>query len=199
MNKAARTKTQSRWQLVGLATLFFGPLALAFLLYYGLPGIRPTATANHGELLSPARPLPRLMLKDSLDRNVPDDVFINHWSLVWLGPGQCDASCQDGLKTTAVVRQLLGKDASRIQRVFLYSGTPPDSALITAQTSALLVIHADDNDAKALLDQFPKDAAGHIYIIDPHGNLMMRYPSGTDIRQGFLDDMKRLLKYSHIG
>jgi hypothetical protein len=52
----------------------------------------------------------------------------------------------------------------------------------------------------ALLAAFPPavDGAAGIYIVDPHGNLMMSYPASGSAR-GLLKDLERLLKLSHIG
>jgi hypothetical protein len=38
----------------------------------------------------------------------------------------------------------------------------------------------------------------HIYLVDPHGNVMMRWPARPD-RKRMLKDLERLLKASQIG
>ena len=190
-------RRRSRVQLVLLASLFFGPLAAAFVLYYGLPSWRPSFSTAHGALISPARPLPDVVLASANGAPLSADFLHLRWSFVWVGPGDCAADCADALAAMRVVRQLLGPDATRVQRVFLYTGAPPSAQWLAAQPE-LLAAGLDDAQGKRLLESFPEPAAGHLYIVDPHANLMMRYPPG-DVRKGLLEDMKRLLKYSHIG
>ena len=194
---ANAARRRSRLQLVALASLFFGPLAAAFVLYYGLPSWRPSFSTAHGALISPARPLPDVVLSNAAGLAQSADFLHQRWSFVWVGPGDCAADCSDALAATRVVRQLLGPDATRVQRVFLYSGAPPPPPLLAAQPE-LLALSIDSAQGRQLMEPFPPPAAGRIYIVDPHANLMMRYQPG-DVRKGLLEDMKRLLKYSHIG
>jgi hypothetical protein len=44
----------------------------------------------------------------------------------------------------------------------------------------------------------PLEEAGRIFIVDPLGNLMMSYSRAIEPK-GLLQDMKKLLKLSHIG
>ncbi len=191
-------RTRSRLKLILLAALFFGPLAAAFVLYYGLPSWRPSLSTARGELISPARPLPAVSLVDARGAAVPADFLVNHWSFVWVGPGDCASDCVRSLAATRVVRELLSHDALRVQRVFLYSGAPPAAGATEASAEDLHVVSIDGAQGSALLATFPAPAEGRIYIVDPHANLMMRY-AGGDIRRDLLEDIKRLLKYSHIG
>jgi hypothetical protein len=61
-------------------------------------------------------------------------------------------------------------------------------------------------DAAAVANWLPVDAGtkaeDHIYIIDPRGNLMMRFPVAPDPRQVYKKistDIAKLLKASSIG
>jgi hypothetical protein len=53
---------RQRRVLIGLALLFFAPLGLAFFLYYGLEW-HPGGHLNHGALIEPPLPLPKLSLR----------------------------------------------------------------------------------------------------------------------------------------
>lgn len=194
---AHAARRRSRVQLLLLASLFFGPLAAAFVLYYGLPSWRPSFSTARGELINPARPLPDVVLSGA--NGTPESATFLHerWSFVWVGAGDCPADCSAALAATRVVRQLLGPDATRVQRVFLYTGSAPSPQLLAAQPE-LRAVSIDSPQGARLIAPFPQPAAGRIYIVDPHANLMMRYDTG-DVRKGLLEDMKRLLKYSHIG
>jgi hypothetical protein len=192
----------SRRQFWIAVAMFFGPLAAAFFLYYGLDGWRPAGSTAHGELIDPARPLPELALADPSGAPVPADLLRGKWSLVYLGAGSCDARCRQALTDTRQVRLALGDDQPRVQRVFLYAGDCCDRAYFESEHPGLVI--ADLGAGSSLLAEFPSYdgvaplEAGRTYIVDPLGNLMMSYPADVPAK-GMLEDMKKLLKLSHIG
>ena len=99
---------------------------------------------------------------------------------------------------------LLGKDMSRVKRVFLYDGAYGDAAYFAAQQAGLQSASLDSQAGQRLLAQFPASngvaalQAGRVYIVDPLGNLMMSYQPGSDPRN-FYQDLKKLLSLSQIG
>ncbi len=180
-----------------LAGLFLLPLALSFWLYYGLQW-RPRGMTNHGELFEPARPLPDVTLPDG--GGVPQPhLFQGYWTLVYVGNGACDADCRATLFFMRQTRLSLNNEMSRVRRVFLATGDCCDRAWLAANHPGLRVVDALQPAAQALLAQFP--AAGRarmLYVVDPLGNLMMRYDASLP-PAGLLADLKRLLQLSHIG
>ncbi len=192
---ASQRRGRRRFLLIAL--LFFVPVAGALLVYY-FSGWRPAAGA-HGELVTPPRPLAvsGLMLPDG--RPAPEDFFQGKWSLVH----DAGAGCGDGtralLDELARVRLALNKDAERVQRVLLYQGSC-GSVQRLSRDADLVVLVAVGPPGKAFLAQFPPALGpGHgIYIVDPHGNLMMAYPAAGSAR-GLLKDLERLLRLSNIG
>ncbi|MFO1468992.1 MAG: hypothetical protein U1F35_21505 [Steroidobacteraceae bacterium] len=181
--------------LVGLAALFLAPLLVSFVIYYGHGGYTPGKQLNHGELFAPIRPLrpATLTLHDSTQ---PSEAFFrHHWTLVYIGEGSCDARCQQALHDSRQVRIALDQDMRRVQRLFL--ATPPccyDEAL-RREHPDLTVARAQAQDA--LLAQFD-GGPGQLYLVDPLGNLVMRYGPQVPAK-GLLEDLKRLLKFSQIG
>ncbi|HWK74811.1 MAG TPA: hypothetical protein VNQ81_11105, partial [Povalibacter sp.] len=92
MNNATDSATpRRRSQLWLLIAIFFAPLAVAFLLYYGTSGWRPAGSTNHGELINPARPLPQLTLTSTSGAALSNDLWQDKWTVVYIGDGQCDA------------------------------------------------------------------------------------------------------------
>ena len=87
MNGVEKELRLRNLRLLGLlAGLFLLPLAVAFWVYYGTDW-RPIKTVNHGELISPVRPLPAYA-------GVPADLFHHKWTLVYIGDGQCNDACR---------------------------------------------------------------------------------------------------------
>jgi hypothetical protein len=191
--RAGRTK------LVVLAALFFGPLGLAFFLYYGDSGLKPGGNAAHGLLYDPARPLPDVALTGASGRPLADDPLRGRWTYLYIGDGGCAAECQAALRDSRVARALLTHDAARVRRLFLYSGTAPATTLADHEPD-LAYARADDAAGRAVIGVIGAEGppADHLYLVDPHGNLVLAY-GPADRARALLEDTKRLLRYSHIG
>jgi hypothetical protein len=193
---------RQRRALLGLAAMFFVPVAAAFFLYYGTT-VRPHATANHGDLLTPARALPVIALPRP-DGSPSDAGWLQgHWTFLYYGEGVCDAACKSALYQMRQVRLSLGRDMTRVERVFLASGDCCDLPFLAREHAGLVTLRASSaaGPLVALLPIYkgvPALASGRIYIVDPLGNVMLSYaPEAAG--KGMLEDMKRLLKLSHIG
>ncbi|MEO0574061.1 MAG: hypothetical protein AAF004_01270 [Pseudomonadota bacterium] len=182
-----RSATKGRWQLLGLALVFFGPLLAAYFLYFSDSLDRDSV--NYGELLSP--PV-------SLDAKLHFDTGLRgRWTL-WVMPGQrCDKACTDALVTISQVRLATGREIDRIERALLVSG---DDALVANSDAhpGLHVFARNGHLGNAVATALDPLTMGHIYIMDPLGNVMMRYPFAPE-RKPMLGDLKKLLKFSRIG
>jgi cytochrome oxidase Cu insertion factor (SCO1/SenC/PrrC family) len=208
---------RSRAQVWILLAVFFVPLALAFLLYYGTGGWRPPGSTNHGELISPPRPLPSVTLPTPSGAPLAPETWHGKWTLLYVGDGRCDGHCRAALTLMRQTRLALNADMSRVQRVFLATANCCDQPYLAAEHPDLAVALADNDAGAQLLAAFPDaqpaaEAAGHssqsasedrsgtfIYVIDPLGNLMMRHVPQPPPAKGLLEDLRRLLKLSHIG
>jgi cytochrome oxidase Cu insertion factor (SCO1/SenC/PrrC family) len=140
--------------LIGLAVLFFAPLALAFYLYYGLDW-RPGGHVNQGDLIDPPRPLPELVLPrvggDATGGGTTRPDFLKRkWTLLYWGPGSCPARCRTDLYNTRQVRTALGRDMSRVQRVFVADGDCCDTELLRTQHPDLITVRATPEAAPLL-------------------------------------------------
>ena len=190
---------RSRAQIWILVALFFAPLALAFLLYYGSGGWRPPGNTNRGELISPPRPLPRADLPTPSGSPLPASAWHGKWTLVYVGDGRCNEPCRAALTLTRQTRLALNADMTRVQRVFLATGNCCDQTYFDAEHPDLEVALADNAAGAALLATFPDASPGAIYIVDPLGNLMMRHLPAAPLSKDLLEDLRKLLKLSHIG
>jgi hypothetical protein len=206
---AGKLRAGKKRTLAALAALFLLPLAVAFFTYYGTAW-RPARRVNHGVLILPARALPQLALRRvSLLPEAPAGShdaaasagapFRGRWSLVYVGGGACDASCRGALYVMRQTRLALNNDMTRVERVFLVSGECCDRPFLASEHPGLSVLDATGADARGLLEEFPSPGRGHtLFVVDPLGNLMMSYDARRD-PHGLLEDLKKLLKLSHIG
>ena len=198
-DQRAQDRRQRR-QLIGLAMLFFGPLALAFYMYYGHGTWRPGAHVNRGELVQPARPLPSLALplleSGSTDRNF----LQGKWTLLYVASGPCATVCRIRLYDTRQVRVALDRDMKRVQRVMIGDADCCDQKFLHEQHPDLVTIRRTEAAAPllALLPGLAPGAPSRVYLIDPLGNLMMSYVP-TARPKGMLEDLKRLLLLSSVG
>ena len=208
-----RQQARQRRALVALGLLFLAPLALAFLLYYG-SSWRPGNRVNHGDLVDPPVPLPELALPLAGASGAPADTspaFLRgKWTLLYRGPGNCPERCRTDLYNTRQVRAALGPDRERVQRVFLAEGAcdvewlrSQHADLITVQSGAdaaplIAALRRGNAPGSDRIQADRVDPADRVYLIDPLGNLMMSY--AADARpKGMLEDLKKLLRLSHVG
>lgn len=191
---------RSRRFLIGVALMFFAPLALSFYLYYGRTW-HPVGHVNKGELIQPARPLPQLALP-LMGSGATDPKFLTRkWTFLFVQHGRCDEVCLRRLYDTRQVRLALDREMERVQRVFVADPDCCDlQALHDAHPDLILV---QDTEAAVplltLLGPGPGEQnSNQVYVIDPLGNLMMFYAPQAAAK-GMLEDMKRLLRLSQIG
>jgi cytochrome oxidase Cu insertion factor (SCO1/SenC/PrrC family) len=191
---------------IGVALMFFAPLALSFYLYYG-KFWQPGGRVNAGELIEPARPLPALALPlaapASAGGQTNPQFLKGKWTFLYVQQGRCEDECLRHLYDTRQVRLALDREMTRVQRVFIGDGDCCDLKELLAAHPDLIAVRSSvaDEPLLALLPQ-RSAAAGfdshRIYVIDPLGNLMMFYAADAKPK-GMLEDMKRLLRLSSIG
>ncbi|MEJ1966122.1 MAG: hypothetical protein WDO56_33085 [Gammaproteobacteria bacterium] len=181
-----------------LAALFFLPLIASFYMYYG-SGWRPAASTAHGELFQPAIPLPRADLRDSKGEFAPANLLSEKWALVYVGGGECNDACKSALYFMRQSRLSLNNEMTRVARVFLATSTCCNREFLDREHPGLVSLDASGPEAADLIATFPAtDRELSLFIIDPLGNLVMRYDT-RDSPKGLLEDLKKLLKLSHIG
>jgi hypothetical protein len=203
-------QARQRRTLIGVALMFFAPLALAFYLYYGRDW-HPGGRVNAGELIVPARPLPELTLPLAAgatgaasatgDAQTNPRFLKGKWTFLYVQKGRCDDECRRHLYDTRQVRIALDREMGRVQRVFIGDGDCCDFQELKQAHPDLIVIRENPSDA-ALLALLPMREGAlnshRVYLIDPLGNAMMFYAPDAKPK-GMLEDMKRLLRLSSIG
>ena len=196
---------RQRLKLLAIFFLFALPLLSAVIWHANTDRWRPGTTTNYGELISPARPLVAFEMLGLNGAHITQDFLRGKWTLVYIGPAQCGKECQGNLYNMRQVRVALNEKIDRVQRLWVLS-----DANRAEQLPALLSDHpglAVAKPSSAELEQFlvqfstPETTGpvqGRIYLVDPLGNLMMRYPPAADPK-GLLKDLQRLLLTSWVG
>ena len=193
---SAEKKSGNRWVLVALASLFAGPLVLAWVLYF-TDVWRPTGQAHHGVLMQPPQSLVQLssQLTDA-EGQLMDEILKGKWSLIQVVDGDCTANCAAVKQRIRQVRLALSHRRDRVQRVLVYTG---DRVFETEDTGLLVINSSSDDSVLAVLDEFSINSTDQsIFVTDPLGNLFIVYPAEVE-QKALLEDLKRLLRLSRIG
>ncbi len=202
MNKdEAAARAKNKWVFIVLMLLFALPVVAATLLY--LTGWRPAGSGNHGDLIQPPRHIEDRRLKSLDGKAVRFGEVMGKWTLVYFGDSSCPDSCMKSLYYMRQVHTAQDKERDRVQRVFILAGTDGMAELKTklAAYPGMLVWTGEPIELAKLTQNFgigSASAPGNIFLVDPLGNLMMRYAPNAD-PSGMLKDMTRLLKYSWVG
>jgi len=188
--RAAPPKSSGgRHVILLVAALSLAPIVAAYVVYYHFP--RQPA-ANYGTLL-PTVTAPPIsgMRADGSPFRLAD--LHGRWILLFGAPAGCSTTCDRAAYATRQARTMQGKDQDRIVRVLLVAGDAMSRLALPAQHADLIVVRVAANE----LDLLP-GGPDALYVIDPLGNLVLRYPENPDIR-GIANDLTRLLKASRIG
>lgn len=183
---ATRRNRRTLWLILALCAM---PLIASYAAFYLW---QPSGQLNYGELIAPA-PLPDSALVTPAGAPFRLSEAKGQWVLVKAAPGACDERCVRDLVYLRQVRLAQGKETARVRTVWLVSdGAQPDPALL-AQHPDLEVAR----NAGAVIGALPapRSALEHVYVIDPLGNVMMRFPADPDPRK-MLKDLSRLLRHS---
>lgn len=192
---AGRT-VRGRWKMLAVLLICAAPVIASYLTYYV---IRPEGRRNFGELIEPQRTMPDVAAT-SLDGQATSlRALKGQWLLVSVAPAACDAACQSNLYLQRQVRESLGKEKERLDWVWLVTddAAVPQALLPALRDATVLRVKA------AALAQWLAPAGGevlpaHLYVVDPQGNWMMRFPPRLDTAGAAKAkrDLERLLRAS---
>ena len=186
-------RRRARITLLVIFAVAAAPFLLAWLAYLYW---EPDRYTNHGELIAP-RSLPDapLVLRDG--RPFRLDEYRGKWILVHADSGACGESCRQQIYYMRQVRLAQGANRDRIARVWLLTDDLPPPTELAALYDGVALVRAAGS---ALVAALPaeRDPSDHVYLVDPLGNLMLRFPRDPDPK-GMIKDLQRLLKFSRIG
>jgi hypothetical protein len=200
VSTAPLSSLRSRALLVGLILACAAPLLLATLVYYFRDQLPVPPPNSHGKLIVPPHPFHRFDLTRLNGRSLNIHFLHNRWTLVYVGGSRCDLWCEASLFKMRQVRLALGEDQSRLQRLYLLTDTRALSALrpLLHRYPGMIVAKPRVAARYPLLAAFGPHPSGTFFLVDPHANLMMRYPPDAT-SSGIKEDLVQLLEVSSIG
>lgn len=192
-----KKQSEGRWKLFAVLAVCAAPLIFSYLTYYV---IKPEGRTNYGELLDPrSYPMPLLGATMLDGKPVELSAYKGKWIMLQVDQGECGEPCRKKLYDMRQLRTATGKDRERIERVWLITDDQPLETLLLREYDGTHMLRVKTDAIKTWLPtESGASAADHIYIIDPLGNLMMRFPKNADPNK-IKKDLAKLLKASSIG
>ena len=185
-----------RWKMLVVFLVCAAPVIASYFTYYV---IRPEGRRNHGELIQPQRTLPALEVSTLSGEKVSLNSLKGQWLLVSVADAACDEPCQKHLYFQRQLRESLGKEKDRIDWVWLATGDAPVNDKLMPALSQATVLRVNAQSISAWLQPTEgRQLSEHLYVVDPMGNWMMRFPPGIDLTSASKakKDLDRLLRAS---
>jgi len=196
--EATRRRTRAgRLRMLGVLAVCASPVVASYLAYYV---IKPEGRTNYGELIAPPREWPATLPLATLEGvPVAPAALAGQWLLVAVGSAACDAACEQRLLMQRQLREMLGRERDRLDKVWLVTdAAPPTPELRRAleTTPATTELRVPPQALAAWLAPAPgQQLADHLYLVDPMGRWVMRWaaqPEPGRMRR----DIDRLLRAS---
>lgn len=194
----ATRQRAGRWKMLTVLAMCAAPVVASYFTFYV---VKPRGSA-YGELITPTVEIPAdLPLTDLAGRPVPAASLHGQWLLTVIQPAACDAACERQLYVQRQLREMLGKDRDRVDKLWLIpqDGVMPSEKLLAAlgqKGVEVLVLRVPTERLQAWLKPAPGQALGdHFYVVDPMGRWMMRAPGDPEPKK-FKADLTKLLKAS---
>lgn len=199
-----QARHRARMKLVLIIAIFAIPLLLASIyLHLVRSSGGQLGDTSRGQLIQPAVPLTEFSLGEG-DSAFNLDIARGNWTLLYMPEGECGDACELNLYHMRQVRLALNHRMNRVQRVVLVESDSQLSSELVAEHPGLIVAGGDETAQAVLRDQVTAAEEGMdsidnaIYLIDPFGNIMLRFPPDLE-PTSMLKDIKHLLKVSRIG
>jgi hypothetical protein len=196
----ARRTRAGRLKMMAVLAVCAAPVIASYLTYYV---IRPEGRRNYGELIEPQRPLPSITAVSMEGAPVPLPSLRGQWLLISVAGGACDAACEKNLYLQRQLRESLGKDKDRLDWIWLVADKAPVRPSLMPALGQATVLRVDAQQlAQWLAPATGRQLAEHLYLVDPLGNWMMRFPASgapqvdTVAAKNIKRDLERLLRAS---
>ncbi len=189
--------------LVLVVVAFLSPVVLSWIVFNYTDIVEKRGTSNHGDLITPPRPIDDLAMIDPINPDRKDSLH-GKWSMVYVAE-TCDEVCMNNVYRMRQIHIMMDKHSLRVQKVlFLTAQQASELSSKLVSHAGQQVIDADLINTGALLEKFRLLSSDdpltqhRIYIVDPLGNLMMKFEADANPRD-IMTDLKKLLRASRIG
>ena len=192
----ARQTASGRLRMLLVLLVCAAPVIASYLTYYV---VRPQSLRSFGELILPVAAMPDLQAKDLKGQTVALSSLKKQWLLVSVAGGACPAECQQNLFLQRQTRAALGRERDRTAWVWLVTDDAPlDAALLVGLQDAIVLRVPQAEVSQWLKPQAASKLEDHLYLVDPNGDWMMRFPAHLQIDQApkMRKDWDRLLRAS---
>lgn len=192
----ARRTRSGRLKMLLVLAVCAAPVVASYFSYFVL---RPQARTNYGTLIEPTRSLPSLPLR-TLDGQPVDAASLRgQWLLLALGSGACDAACEKRLFMQRQLREMLGRERERVDKIWLVTDDAEVPAALRAAVQAAPAVKVLRVPRAALAAWLQPEAGhaleDHLYLVDPLGEWMLRAPADAEPAR-IKSDLERLLRAS---
>ncbi|MFC3177411.1 cytochrome C oxidase subunit I [Undibacterium amnicola] len=197
MEKTENKKTAGRWKLLAVLAVCASPLIASYFTYYV---IKPGPKNNYGSLIDPRQhPMPTLGLQSEEGKVIELSSLKGKWLILQIDDASCAEVCQRKLLEIRQLRLAQGKNMDRIERVWLITDAQAVAEKLKPGIAGTHLLRSDKSKLeKWLPTELGTNLHDHIYLVDPLGNLMMRYPKDADPNK-IKKDLSKLLRASAIG
>lgn len=173
-----RRTVHGRWKMIAVLLMCAAPVIASYFTYYV---IRPEGRSVYGELIDPQHEMPRLTATDRNGAPVELATLKGQWLLVAVADAACDALCEQQLYLQRQLRESLGREKDRLDRVWLVSDAAPVPERLTNGLHGATVLRVPAEQlARWLAPVKGHTLSEHLYVVDPMGNWMMRFPARMD-------------------
>ncbi len=192
-----KKKTAGRWKLFAILAVCASPLIGSYIAYYV---VKPGGRTNYGDILDPRKyPVPALQSTSLDGKPLGLEAYQGKWIMLQADGGACAQACQTKLFEMRQLRLTTGKEMQRIERVWLITDQVPLDTVLMKEYDGTRMLRAQPELVQKWLPVDPgSSVADHLYLIDPRGNLMMRFPKDADPNK-IKKDLGKLLRASSIG
>jgi hypothetical protein len=188
-------KLSGRWKMVLVMLMCAAPVIASYFTFYV---VRPEGRRNYGELITPMRSLPDAMALSPDGAAASLRTLKGQWLLISVSGAACRAACEKQIYLQRQLRESLGREKDRLDRVWLITDDAPIATALLPQVQAPAVDAYVLRVSASVVAQWLEPAAGqqlqdHLYLVDPAGNWMLRFPADVDASKA-KRDLDRLLR-----
>jgi len=195
--QASKRNPYTPWFVV---IAFVAPVLASYSLYF--LGYKPSSFDNRGELITPVIDIESFALTNEQNELMTsDDIAMHKWHMILFVGAGCDDACQQSLYKLRQINIAAGKNANRLQRLLVHLEAPDEEfqKLLAAEYPNARHANAKaETISSALQNIGPNFHSNEVYIMDPNGNIMLRFTQEQSYKE-LLHDLNTMFKVSQIG